>query len=318
MKLKGYIGSEEFDHDAFMAEFGGKNNLTVTINSYGGSVEIAKAMYAKVKEHKGLTTAIIEGVAASAASYVAMAFDKVVMQSGALMMIHSISASDMPTMNAQELKQYAEVLEKFDSALAAAYSEKTGKPKEEILQMMAKETWMTAEEAVAMGFADEIEGKAVASPTKSMAAKLEPLKLVALYEKTEPTPEKMEANIEALKAELEALKAENAALKADAEKEKKERAEALAATALAEGKIAEEAKASLVAFAANDFAGAQAMLAGIKTAPKPTVSMQNAAKQDGGDERADWTFADWRKNDPVGLEAMYNDDIEKFNKLKIK
>jgi ATP-dependent Clp protease protease subunit len=126
------------------------------INSPGGDVFDARAMAAAIDAHKSKVVAHVDGLAASAATYVALAADEVEMVEGSFFMIHK--AWTIALGNADEMLQMAGVLEKIDDAIASDYAKKTGKPKSELLELMAAETWYSAEEAKAAGFADRITG----------------------------------------------------------------------------------------------------------------------------------------------------------------
>ena len=137
------------------------SRLLVRINSLGGSFTEGMAMYAALKGHPATKTVSIEGIAASMASVIAMAGDVVVMQAGALMMIHDPGAwLDGPT-QAKELRKSADVLDRMKAGAVAAYRAKTGLADDEIAAMMAAETWMDGAEAVEKGFADLVGGGAV-------------------------------------------------------------------------------------------------------------------------------------------------------------
>ena len=138
---------------------GDVSRLTIRINSPGGSVTEGMAMYAALKSHPATKTVSVEGVAASMGSVVAMAGSTVVMQSGSLLMIHDPGAwLDGPT-RAEELRKSADVLDRMKAAAIAAYKAKTGLPEDELAALMTAETWMTPDEAVAMGFADVVGGE---------------------------------------------------------------------------------------------------------------------------------------------------------------
>jgi ATP-dependent Clp protease protease subunit len=128
--------------------------ISLHINSPGGDVFAARAMVAAIAAHPATITAYVDGLAASAASYVAMACDTVVMQEGAMLMIHR--AWSMAMGNADDMHATADLLEKIDDSIVKDYVRKTGQPAEVIKKMMADETWMDASEAVAMGFADSV------------------------------------------------------------------------------------------------------------------------------------------------------------------
>lgn len=136
--------------------------LHVYINSNGGDVFAGQAIHSMLKRHKAQVVVHIDGLAASIASVIAMAGDRVVMPRNAMMMVHNpwIRAGG----NAEELRKIADDLDKICESLVAAYQDKTGLTIEEIQTLLDAETWMTADECVEKGFADEIEqSKAVAA-----------------------------------------------------------------------------------------------------------------------------------------------------------
>ena len=133
------------------------------INSPGGSVFAARAMEQALRLHKGRVVVHIDGLAASAATFIAMAGDEVIMGKGAMFMIHKAWTGMWG--NANDLRKEADLLDKIDGTLADTYAEKTGKQVAEIGAWMAAETWFTAQEALDAGFADSIaedEAKACA------------------------------------------------------------------------------------------------------------------------------------------------------------
>lgn len=130
-------------------------SVTVRINSCGGDAFDGVAICNALKSSGAAVTCIIEGIAASAASCVAMA-GRVVMRLGAMMMIHPASAFGGG--DAESLRKGAEMLERVTSSLVDIYCRKSGKPREQIEPLVAAETWLTAAEALALGLADEIDG----------------------------------------------------------------------------------------------------------------------------------------------------------------
>ena len=129
-------------------------DISLHINSPGGDVFAARAMVAAISAHPSNITAHIDGLAASAASYVAIACDKVVMQDGSMMMIHQ--AWSLALGNSSDMRATADLLDKIDGTIVADYQRKTGMPADQLVQMMADETWMTAQEALDMKFCDAI------------------------------------------------------------------------------------------------------------------------------------------------------------------
>lgn len=151
------IGAYGVSAKAFIAELGALASgtaLELRLNSPGGSVFDAVAIYNALKRHEGAVTVTIDGIAASAASYVAMAGDEVVMPENAFLMIHDPSGLVMGT--AGDMREMAEALDKIAGSLIKGYAAKSGKADDEIATLMAAETWFDAAEAVEAGFADRI------------------------------------------------------------------------------------------------------------------------------------------------------------------
>lgn len=128
--------------------------IHVHINSGGGSAFDGVAICNQLKQHSAEIIVHIDGWAASAASVIAMAGDKIVMPSNTMMMIHQASTFEYG--NADLFEKTARDLHKIDSALAASYKKRFVGTDEELKQLLKDETWLTAEEAVALGLADEI------------------------------------------------------------------------------------------------------------------------------------------------------------------
>ncbi|NPV30651.1 MAG: Clp protease ClpP [Firmicutes bacterium] len=135
---------------------GPKSNITVRINSAGGDVFAAQAIYTQLKTNAAKVTVIVDGLAASAASIVAMAGDIVKMPANAMMMIHNPTIGLLGYYTAEEMEKFAEQLEAVKESIINAYMSKTGLDRKTLSKMMDKETWMTGEEAVEKGFADEV------------------------------------------------------------------------------------------------------------------------------------------------------------------
>ena len=132
-------------------------DVTLEINSPGGYISAGSEIYTVLREYREYTgniTAKIVGQACSAASWIALAADKVIMSPTAQMMIHR--ASTDVSGNIDDLSSAANAVNEMDKAYVDLYSKKTGKTPDEIYQMMAKTTWMNAKTAVENGFADEI------------------------------------------------------------------------------------------------------------------------------------------------------------------
>ena len=151
------IGAYGVSAKGFLAELGALPDGTpvdLRLNSPGGSVFDAVAIYNALKRHEGTVTVWIDGIAASAASYIAMAGDEIIMPENAFLMIHDPSGLAMGT--AGDMRAMAEALDKIAGSLVRGYAAKSGKPDDEIAVLMAAETWFDAADAVAAGFADRL------------------------------------------------------------------------------------------------------------------------------------------------------------------
>ena len=149
-----------FDMDSFCPrdlELVDGQDVDIEINSPGGYIYPASEIYTALMQHKGNVNITITGRAASAASVIAMAGTKVTMSPTAQMMIHNVSASGAG--DYRDFEHYAEQLKKSNDTIANAYMLKTGKTRQEILDLMDYETWFTPEEALENGFIDEILSK---------------------------------------------------------------------------------------------------------------------------------------------------------------
>lgn len=185
--LYGFVG-ENFWGDGFtardvldaLADHGRDNDVTVRINSGGGYVDDGIAIFNALKAHKGKVTVVVDSMAASSASVIAMAGDERLMRTGAMMMIHDPSGGVWGT--AEDMERYAKVMEKHGENLASIYAEVTGEDAGDIRDDMRAELWMTADEAVERGFAtglDKKKAKAAAAHDYSVYAHA-PDRLVAL------------------------------------------------------------------------------------------------------------------------------------------
>jgi ATP-dependent Clp protease, protease subunit len=129
--------------------------IKMFINSYGGSVFEGTAIYSQLKRHPANKTAYVDGFACSIASVIAMAADKVIMPKNTSMMIHN--AWMVAIGNAAELRKAAEDLDKINQSNRQAYLMKAGDKltEEKLIELLDAETWLTAEECIEFGLADE-------------------------------------------------------------------------------------------------------------------------------------------------------------------
>lgn len=149
-----FICPEEFLEDLALVK--DKSKITIRINSVGGDLYTGMAIYTQLKGLQGEKTVIVDGIAASAASLIAMAGDTIKIPAGSLMMIHDPTVYLWDVYNVKALKEVIKMLDAAAQSAAETYAAKTKLDVETIRNMMHKETWMTGREAVEMGFADEI------------------------------------------------------------------------------------------------------------------------------------------------------------------
>lgn len=142
------------DFDARVKSLGKVSEINLRINSEGGEVFMAVAAYNILTRHPARVVVDVDGLALSAASLVAMAGDKIRMAENAMMMIHEPWARQAGT--AAELREHADRLDRIKATVRTMYAKRTGQTEDEIDVMMAAETWMSADEAVEKGFANEV------------------------------------------------------------------------------------------------------------------------------------------------------------------
>ena len=171
LHLNGTIAEESwFDDDItpqlFKDElFAGDGDITVWINSPGGDCVAAAQIYNMLMDYKGNVTIKIDGIAASAASVIAMAGTKVLMSPVSMLMIHNPITVAMG--DAGEMEKAIEMLGSVKDSIINAYEIKTGLSRAKISHLMDAETWMDANKAVELGFADDILSRhSAAVPTQ--------------------------------------------------------------------------------------------------------------------------------------------------------
>lgn len=158
LTLNGVVASDDFEntisHKKIEAALKGSDkNIVIKLASGGGDAFEGINIYNYLKSLKNHVTIEITSIAASAASIIAMAGDKIVMHTGSNMMIHE--ASTFAFGSKTDIRKTLNALESVDKSIVDVYYNRTGVDKNEIIDMMAKETWMTADEAIKQKFADE-------------------------------------------------------------------------------------------------------------------------------------------------------------------
>lgn len=135
-------------------EIGAVDDLDVRINSYGGDVFEGFAIYRHLVENKARVHVMIDGIAASIASVIAMAGDSISIAEPGRMMIHD--ALTIALGNAEDFRKAADVLDETSDQIAGVYASRTGKSKTELRDKMRAETWLSAEDALALGLVTDI------------------------------------------------------------------------------------------------------------------------------------------------------------------
>jgi len=165
MELYGYISEYSwwedditpamFKNDLYKAGAGGP--ITIRINSYGGDVIAASLMHTIIRDYPGRVTVQIDGVAASAATVVAVAGDAIKIQQTGYFMIHDPSVVFfLAQLNITDLTRLADSLQAVKEGIVNAYETKTGLSRARLSKLMTEETWMDAQKAVDLGFVDEV------------------------------------------------------------------------------------------------------------------------------------------------------------------
>lgn len=161
-----YITPEGFLEDLELVK--NKSQITIKLNSCGGDLYTGIAIHNALKGLKGHKTVVIEGIAASAASVIAMAGDEVQVYPGSMIMIHGVSGLFYDYMNITDLKQAVKGFDAAEQAIAEIYKAKTGTETDALRSMMTKETWMVGQQAIDKGFADTLLGDD--GPSMSLSA----------------------------------------------------------------------------------------------------------------------------------------------------
>ena len=149
-----YISPQTFRQDLEAAKFA--KEVVIKINSCGGDLYTGLAIHNELKALDAHKTVIVEGIAASAASVIAMAGDEVQMYPGSMLMIHGVSGLMMDWVTLEDLKKAAKSFDAAEKAIANIYADRTGKDTGTLRSMMTRETWMVGQEAVDQGFADTV------------------------------------------------------------------------------------------------------------------------------------------------------------------
>jgi ATP-dependent protease ClpP protease subunit len=163
--------------------------ITVRINSYGGSVSDGIAIYNAIQRHPATVAVAIDGVAVSIASLIAMAGNRVEMAENALLMLHAPWGA--ASGNSAHMRQYADLLDTWAQAMTSSYAKKSGQPREDILALLTdgKDHWYTADEAKAAGFVDDVTESIPVAASLDLS-RFSPPAARAVHSPETPMPEK--------------------------------------------------------------------------------------------------------------------------------
>lgn len=221
--LNGTIAEESWFDDEITPQLfkdelmSGSGNITVWINSPGGDCVAAAQIYNMLMDYKGDVTVKIDGIAASAASVIAMAGTKVLVSPVSMLMIHNPMTAAFG--NSDEMQKAIEMLGSVKDSIINAYEIKTGLSRAKLSRLMDAETWMDANKAVELGFADEImqrstESDGVPAPTVSMLyskanvvnSLMEKIAAKCAIEPKTTVPERTGRSVDELRAKLNTIK----------------------------------------------------------------------------------------------------------------
>lgn len=285
--LFGFVGGSKEFNDGFnekdlldeLRAIPAENAISISINSFGGSVYTALSIYALLKNHKGPITFRIDGTAMSAATIITSVPNaRVIMPRGAMMMIHKVSVGIYG--NADDLKKTVDDIEKLERNVLEIYAEKTGQSIEVIQALVDKETYFTAQEALEFGLVDEIdettvienraEGDTVTINGLSVAAKVFERAPKSFFTTPAEASRAVEVKKEVQQMNLDTLKAEYPDL-----------VQAIRTEALAEGAAKERSRIQAIediALAGHEALVMAAKFDGVTTAEMLAMQMIKAQK----------------------------------------
>lgn len=326
------------------------SKITIRVNSGGGDVAEAVAIYNIIESTDAHVTIIVEGIAASAMSFICMAADHVIMGKATRLMLHKISGGAWGS--AKTMRDRADMMDKWEEDLYSLYAEKTGMTEADIKAKFfqeGKDVWISAKDALKYGLADEI---ATGTVKKAPSKKIENVEDLYNHYQTQidnfykPTNNNMnkeqlamiglpenatEAEIAAKLTELNnkatapapvpAKPAETPATapvnEADANELKTLRAERvsnLLNKAQAEGKFTAEGRAAFETMANNNYDDAKAVIDAMPGREKLNFDASKGGAASNTD-RSKWTVEEWFNNDHAGLENMKANEPEKYEAL---
>lgn len=330
--LYGEIGGEDgINGDAFAAQLydmaaAGVPQCRVRINSPGGSVLQGMSIYSAIQNTSMAVDTYIDGMAASIAGVIAMAGRQVHMAGHALLMIHNPSGPD-------QTPQDVEALDKIRASLISIFSTRRGIDANTLSDMMDKETWLDSKQALACKLVDDIYDApaTAATPSRPDAARMSARQLYEMYNNalTHTMNTVPKEQYDTLQDKYNDLKQKYTDLQKqlnELQDKDNERTETMAnemvEDAIKSGRISADTKDAWLNLARTDLAAARHALNGIAAkghSRSTLMSGINPARDTHNDipaDRQNWTFTDWSKKNPKGLEKIYHENRELYETLK--
>lgn len=326
-----------------------QGDITISLHTPGGDVLSGNLIWNFLSKNKERINMIVEGLAASMGSIWITAAKSVSIAENAFIMVHA--PSGWSEGNAKKFEQTAKVLRSMEDSFLNKLAARTKKDKESIKDWMVDDNWFTAQEALEAGLVDEIIDPILEESTLAMYQDVKACaSLFSAFDKTSDvntpeitqeqkpeTPEQLNNNSEMkitaqaltalglgeqpsdeqVSAKIIALTTRNTELENELKAQQKQRVDALIDAAVKAGKISASEKEQWTEDATNNYELAERALAKISGKPE-SLSNQTTTTDinSDADGRKDWTFNDWRKKDPVGLNKMRAESPEKYNALQ--
>jgi ATP-dependent protease ClpP protease subunit len=340
--MEGGVNGEDFAREMEYLANEGVDEVTIDINSVGGSIKEGFTIFAAIKDAPFKTTTRVIGIAASMAGIISQAGDKRVILDYGIFHAHGPQVPEGK-------KVGSDVLNIMLSSLKTMIGARANMSEDKVSEILGKETVLTALEAKDLGLFDEIEQTTGIKPVFVLENGIEELfnltnkyinkteqmenlkKFLALENATEleiinslkekqAETEADKAKIDELTASLEAKETENEAkvteLNATILELKNEAANELISSCIAKGQLSEESRKSWTDLAVNDFAGTKELLSGlIKPSKASILKNEIGGKKEDKEDRKGWDFQKYSQDDPKGLEALKASDPEAFDAL---
>lgn len=346
IKFYGPIGSWFGNNSSRMSDLIRNANkdhdeILIRMNSEGGEVQEAVAIYNVIKEVDAKVIIVVEGIAASAASFILPSADEVHMGRMSRQMIHKMAGGAFG--DSEDMRNYADMMDSWENDVIEIYAEKMGISVEDTKAkyfQRGKDTWLSPKECLQLGLCDKIvDGKVEKKPDNAIKDVIELYNYydIQLTNRSKPKSNSKSKStimeIEALKAqlglpsnatedqvnaklnELKAAEKENVQLKAAKKEAEDKRLKNILDKAEKDGLI--DSKAIPTWEDVAEKSGVDAVENALGSIKKPAVKVEDFIEKSGpSNSRKDWNLKEWMQKDPAGLAKMETEDPELFNKLQ--